>query len=373
MSLLYKLAILPFVYILVTHLLHVFYFAGPSCDSKVMLHGKTVIITGANTGIGRTTAMDMAKRGARVILACRSEKKAAPVVEEIKEKTKNPNVLFMHLDLSSFKSVQKFTDLFLKSEKRLDILINNAGLLTASEDPELNENGIEMSLMVNHLGHFLLTHNLLDLLKKSGTGSRVVAVSSMGHDYANSNAFKDLDNLKIDGFANFVDLPRATFIPTISDLVYPLFQFMWSPAMVRYTNSKLANVLFAKELAKRLKGSGVTTYSLHPGAIMTDFGVDRVSGLDMVGMNRTAYYEMVANLPHFFQPMAFASKTPEEGAQTTICCAVSEEFRDQSGLYYSDCAVREVTRPEWDDDGFSAKFWEWSENLIREAHPIMSP
>ena len=129
MAKLFYLALIPLLLLGATQLLHIFYFGGTFCESRASLLGKTVIVTGANTGIGKTTALDMAARGARVILACRSEKRALPAVEEIVEKTKNSEVLFMKLDLASFSSVQEFSDKFLRNEKRLDILINNAGVI----------------------------------------------------------------------------------------------------------------------------------------------------------------------------------------------------------------------------------------------------
>ena len=361
-------ALFPVLYILITNLLHHFYFAGGFSSSKAVLHGKTVIITGANTGIGKLTAMDLAERGARVILACRSAKRALPVVEEIKAKTKNTEVLFKELDLASFDSIQHFSDDFLKHEERLDILINNAGMMSTSDEPHLTEHGIEITLMVNHLGHMFLTQNLLDLLKKSGPGSRIVSVSSLGHDFANPNAFKDLDNLKIDGAANFVELDRPTFLPRASDFLGVLFKpLMTKPTGIRYANSKLANVLFSKELSNRLAGSGVTTYSLHPGAILTELGVDRSTGKDVFGMDRkNSIIEKLMNLPEFINPFFFPFKTLVEGAQTSICCAVNEELANESGQYYSDCVAQHVYREELSGD-FPSKFWEWSDSLIREA------
>ena len=132
------LAIVPFLIPCVTYLMHILYFAGTYCDSKAMLTGKTVIVTGANTGIGKTTASDMAARGARVILACRNAAKALLALKEILESTKNPNIVFMELDLASLQSVRDFAELFLKKEERLDILINNAGLISSNE-PKLSK------------------------------------------------------------------------------------------------------------------------------------------------------------------------------------------------------------------------------------------
>ena len=190
----------------------------------------------------------------------------------------------------------------------------------------------------------------------------------MGHEWANPNAFKNLNELKVDGLANNVLLERPTFLPRYSDILWHLFRpVVTQPANVRYANSKLANVLFSRELGKRLAGAGVTTYSLHPGCILTDIGVDRNTGKDIFGFERkNAMMEMAAKMPGFFAPLTFAFKTLAEGAQTTICCAVDEELADQSGLYYSDCAEQRVYREELNDK-FTATFWEWSEDVIREA------
>ena len=142
---------------------------------------------------------------------------------------------------------------------------------------------------------------------------------------------------------------------------------LYSSPFIRYVNSKLANVLFLYEVGKRLKGTGVTTYSLHPGAILTDLGVDRISGVDMFGINRNGgLSQMISSLPEFIQPLSFPLKTAAEGAQTTICCAVNEELADESGLYYSDCVPHEVYREELNDE-YTAQFYDWSHDVIREA------
>ena len=345
------LALFPIIYLLVTHLLHVFYFAGEvcKCKSNTKLHGKTVIVTGANTGIGKYTAMDLAARGARVILAGRSAQRTLPVVEEIKRKTGNAQVLFMGLDLASFDSIQRFSEEFLKNEERLNILINNAGMVSTSDEIQLTEDGIEITLMVNHLGHMFLTQNLLNILKKSGPGSRVVTLSSMSHDFANPNAFKNLDDLKVDGAADVVSGE------------WPYSQVIHKSAAMRYTNSKLANVLFSKELSNRLAGSGVTTYSLHPGAIVTELYKD-ISGLG----RKNGIIQTMMDLPEYIKTLTFPFKTMVEGAQTSICCAVNEELASESGQYYSDCVAKHVSRRELYGD-YPAKFWGWSEGLIREA------
>ena len=366
-----KIACVPIIYILLTHMAHVLYFAGTHCKSKASLVGKTVIVTGANSGIGRTTALDLARRGARVIMACRSEKRAAPVVNEIIAETGNKEVIFMELDLSSFRKVNQFTEEFLAKETRLDVLVNNAGMIVSGFDLKNNENGIEMTLMVNHLGPFLLTQNLLGILKKSGPGSRVVTVSSLAVDWANINAFKNLDDLKVDGVADFEAPARPHLLPRPSDILWGLFSIDSLPNFKRYSNSKLANVLFTIELAKRLKGSGVTTYTLHPGAILTDIGIDRDTGKDMFGRIQQRTSKFISDLPSFIQPLSFPLKTFEEGAQTTVCCAVDEDLANESGLYYVDGVPEKIDRSEV-NEVLALKFFDWTEKLVQKTLEEMS-
>ena len=297
--------------------------------------------------------------------------RATPVVQEIIAKTKNEQVLFMQLDLSSFPSVNRFSKEFLEKEKRLDILINNAGMIGAAE-PQQNENGIELTLAVNHLGPFLLTKNLLDLLLKTGPGTRIINVASLAHAFANPAAFQNLDDLTNDGTKgnskefilelrplspNFIidHLPQFVMNSQIDTL-------LTMPAMVRYCNSKLANILFTKELAKRVKSHGILAYSLHPGAIQTEFGIDRQTNQHFDAMGN-----LMMKLPSFLNPFAFFFKTVEGGAQTTICCAVSDKIgMEQSGGYFADCELAPVKRPEMNDE-FAAHFYEWSDGIVRHA------
>uniref|UniRef100_A0A4W4G0H2 Uncharacterized protein n=1 Tax=Electrophorus electricus TaxID=8005 RepID=A0A4W4G0H2_ELEEL len=194
--------------------------AGGGCYSSVRLDGRTVIITGANTGIGKETACDMAKRGARVVMACRDFIKAEKAAAEIQRSTGNVNVVVRQLDLASLISVRKFVHEFITTEDRLDILINNAGVMMCPHS--LTEDGFETQFAVNHLGHFLLTLLLLDVLKRSAP-SRVINVSSIAHKGGKIH-FDDL---------NFNQKPYN--------------------ALVSYRQSKLANVLFTQELSRRTK------------------------------------------------------------------------------------------------------------------------
>ncbi|XP_067255640.1 retinol dehydrogenase 11 [Chanodichthys erythropterus] len=290
--------------------------AGGVCRSKARLDGKTVLITGANTGIGKETAVDMAKRGARVILACRDMGRATKAADEIRKRSGNGNVIVKMLDLASLQSVRALAKDVEQTEERLDILINNAGIMMCPQWQ--TKDGFEMQFGVNHLGHFLLTNLLLDLLKKS-TPSRVVSVSSLAHE--KGKIYFDDINLEKD-----YDPYRS------------------------YRQSKLANVLFTRELAVRLKGTGVTAYSLHPGVIHTELGRHFLPTLPL--------WKRLLFLPFFF-----FVKTPWQGAQTTIYCAVDESLQKTSGLYYSDCAPKEAA-PQGRDDAAARRLWDLSASMV---------
>uniref|UniRef100_A0A670KE54 Dehydrogenase/reductase 13 n=1 Tax=Podarcis muralis TaxID=64176 RepID=A0A670KE54_PODMU len=184
-----------------------------------------------NTGIGKATALDLARRGARVILACRDRRRGESAVYDIRRESGNNEVLFMSLDLASFKSVRAFAAAFLRSEPRLDILINNAGVGSGSQ----SEDGFNLVFQVNHLSHFLLTHLLLERMKQCAP-SRVVVVASKAHQTG-----------KID-FQN-IHKPVEGHLAGFQS----------------YCNSKLANILYTRELANRLEGTNVTCYAVHPG------------------------------------------------------------------------------------------------------------
>ena len=213
------------------------FMAGAACKSKARLNGKTVIITGANTGIGLETAVDLAKRNARVILACRSVERGETAAVEVRKRSGNDNAVFVQLDLASLDSVREFAAKILEEEPRIDILINNAGVM-AIPNRSLTQDGFEMQFGTNHLGHFLLTNLLLDRIKEAPS-ARIVNVSSSGHQRARIN-FNDLN------------LERS----------YGAFE--------AYAQSKLANILFTRKLTKELQGTGVTVNAVHPGLIYTN-------------------------------------------------------------------------------------------------------
>ncbi|XP_037630144.1 dehydrogenase/reductase SDR family member 13-like [Sebastes umbrosus] len=292
-------------------------FRGARCSSSVTLEGKTVIVTGSNTGIGKATALDLAKRGARVILACRNKDKAEAAAFDIRRESGNNQVVFMQLDLASFKSVRSFAETFLKTEPRLDILINNAGVM----GPGHTEDGFGMAFGVNHLGHFLLTNLLLEQLQQCGS-SRVVNVAALLHRLGS------------------IDFP---LLASKKDLVCG--QSTWDNIQA-YCNSKLCNVLFTRELANKLEGTSVTCYSLHPGVIYTEF------------LRNMSLWQRLLVMP--FAKLFFLD--PEGGSQTTLSCALQEGIEPLSGRYFSNCALQQVGA-KGRDDALAKKLWEVSERL----------
>ena len=218
-------------------LLKVFFINGVPCSSRERLDGKTVIITGGNGGIGKETTVDLAQRGARVILACRDLSTGSSAVREIKERSGSENIVLKRLDLASCKSVRDFASQILQEEDQVNILICNAGLMFPPF--QLTEDGFELTFGVNHLGHFLLTNLLLERIKES-TPSRIIVVSSLAH---------------VTGYLDFDDM---------------MWRKRYNPYLA-YCRSKLANVMFARELARRLSDTpGLTVCALHPGTVNTE-------------------------------------------------------------------------------------------------------
>ena len=220
---------------------------GKTCESKARLDGKTVIITGANSGIGIETAIDLAGRKARVILACRSVEKGEKAAVEVREKSGNDDVVFRQLDLASLASVRQFAATVLEEEPRIDILVNNAGVMACPYSK--TEDGFEMQFAVNHLAHFLLTNLLLDRLKEA-TSARIVVVTSTLYKHCPSIRFDDIN----------------------SEKSYPRNSRMCMDPRGCYAHSKLANILFTQALAERLEGTNVTANAISPGMCRSDLG-----------------------------------------------------------------------------------------------------
>ncbi|XP_065363272.1 retinol dehydrogenase 11-like [Calliphora vicina] len=281
---------------------------GPYYTKTYGLEHKVVIITGCNTGIGKEIALDLARRGARVYMACRNYEKCEQARLEIISRTGNPQVFNRSLDLSSLASVRRFVKNFLLQEHHLDILINNAGVLGVKHS--LTSDGFEQHLAVNHLGHFLLTNLLLEALKNSPSG-RIVVVSSIIHFMASINK-EDLQ-----GERNY-------------------------NKMQAYAQSKLCNILFTRKLALLLKGSKVTVNCMHPGVVRTEiWRNDALLGFLNALLSRLLL------------------RSPKGGAQTALYLAIDPGVEGKSGDYYDRMKVAQISTKAKDSE---LAEWLWRES-----------
>jgi len=273
------------------------------------MEGKTCIITGANSGIGKVTAIELAKMNATLVLLCRDKERGESAQKEIIELTGNNNVDLILCDLSSQKEIRNFVAEFKRKYQDLHVLINNAGVMLSKKTQSVD--GFEMNFAVNHLAPFLLTNLLLDMLKKSAP-SRIVNVGSAAHRMG-----------KID----FEDLQRENKKGRLMGL---------------YGSSKLAMTLVSYELSRKLEGSNVTVNVLHPGLINTNLGRDRSSTSQ--GFARK-----------FF-------KTPEVGAETSIFLASSPEVEGITGKYYAKKKAKPSSKESYNEE-YAKKLWEISEKM----------
>jgi retinol dehydrogenase 14 len=273
---------------------------------------KVCLITGATSGIGKATAMGLANMGASVVMVGRDRGKGEAVMAEIKEKSPNASVDLMLADVSSQEQIRRLADEFKEAYPRLDVLINNAGVFRSKR--LTSADGIEMTFAVNHLAYFLLTNLLLDVLEASAP-SRIVNVSSG----AQSNGTIDFDDLQGENK-----------------------EYKGTKA---YSQSKLANVLFTYELARRLEGTGVTANCLHPGAVRTSFGRGS-SGV---------FGFMVRALRPFMI-------SPERGAETSIYLASSPEVDGLSGGYFVKKGEARSSDGSY-DERIARRLWEVSAEL----------
>lgn len=270
---------------------------------------KVAIVTGANSGMGLETTIGLVNKNVKVIMLCRSKIRGEAALQKVKAITGKENVDLMLCDLSSIKSIDDFVATFFSKYHHLDLLINNAGVVTIKRQETVD--GFEMMLGVNHLGHFHLTKQLLAALKASAT-ARIVIVSSGAHKW---------------GKMDFAD---------------PFFKKGFNVAK-GYGRSKLANLLFMKGLHERLAHTNVTVNALHPGAVATNIGVDRETGFGG---------KVVKLLVPFF-------KTAEQGAETAIYLATSPDVEGISGEYYIDKKKAHVSKRA-SDPQLIEHFWRWS-------------
>ncbi|XP_033102140.1 retinol dehydrogenase 11-like [Anneissia japonica] len=299
--------------ILFSFLIGVYYYyvkVADRCNCQTSLIGKTVVITGANTGIGKETAFELAKRGAKVILACRNQEKGENAAKDIRATTNNPHVVCRVLDLASFQSIRNFAEGLQKQEDRLDILVNNAGVV--NDGSSQTEDGYDLVFGVNHLGHFLLTNLLLQKLKESSP-SRIINVSSDAYQMTRLN-FDNLNQNK--------------------------------GRISSYSHSKLANVVFTKELSRRLKNTEVTAYSLHPGCIDTD-----------IKRNWSPFLKFMTPIIKFW-----ILKSANDGSQTSVHCAIADNISHLSGGYFKGCKVQKIS-PHAADETSGRRLWEISEKM----------
>ncbi len=273
---------------------------------------KVCLITGATAGIGRAAAAGLAELGATVVLVGRDLEKTTAAVEQIRAQTGNEEVSFLLADLSSQQAVRQLAEDFKARFQRLDVLVNNAGSLMLSRQESVD--GVEMTLALNHLSYFLLTNLLLDALKSSAP-SRIVNVASDAHQNAHLD-FDDLQSQK--GYGGY----KA------------------------YGRSKLANLLFTYELARRLEGTGVTANSLHPGLVATSFMATNN------GLRGRVY--------NFF--LKRIGRSVEDGARTIVYLAASSDVEGVSGGYFMDEGLVDSSQDTYDKDG-SKRLWEESEAL----------
>ncbi len=286
--------------------------------SDQQMNGKVVLVTGANSGIGGVTALELAKKGAFVVIVGRNREKTRVTASEIRLKSSSPSVDCLIADLSSMNQIRQLAGEFRKRYNRLDVLVNNAGAIFAQR--HVTDDGYEMTFALNHLANFLLSNLLLDVLKNSAP-ARIVNVSSKAHQ----RAHLDFDDLQTTHYS------------------YGGFK--------AYGRSKLANIMFTYELARRLEGSGVTANALHPGGVNSGFGKNN-GGVMKLAMRAVNRFQL----------------TSEQGARTSIFLASSPEIEGVSGQYFVDCTPAYSSADSY-DTAAQKRLWEVSEELTSLAHP----
>jgi NAD(P)-dependent dehydrogenase (short-subunit alcohol dehydrogenase family) len=279
------------------------------------MQGRICLITGGTNGIGKSTAQALARMGATVVIVGRNAQKTAGVVAEIRAASGNQNVDSLLADLSSQQEVRNLADEFKRKYSQLHVLLNNAGAVFMQR--QLSVDGIEMTFAFNHLAYFLLTNLLLDTLKASAP-ARIINVSSDAH----ASGKIEFDNLQ----GEQVFSSRA------------------------YGNSKLANILFTNELARRLEGTGVTVNALHPGFVATGFG---------------------KNNPGFLMKIVRAAvpliaRSPEKGAETSVYLATSPSVEGVTGKYFYNAQAIPAA-PQAADRAVAQKLWDVSAGLVHLA------
>lgn len=283
------------------------------------MQGRTVVITGGNSGVGKATAVALATAGAATVITSRHEERGREAVADIRRLSGSDEVDLVVFDLADLASVRRGAEQVLDRCPRIDVLVNNAGLVQSERTETVD--GFEATFGINHLGPFLLTRLLTDRLVESAP-ARVVTVASTAHQAAR----RGLD---------FDDLQTTRHYR----------------GMQAYSRSKLANVLFTAELARRLAGTGVTANCLHPGTVATGFARDHdAKGFLAFGVK-------------VIRPFIL---TPEQGARTSVYLATAPEVADVTGQYFVKCRVRTPSPPA-QDEAAAVLLWSVSEDLVDRA------
>lgn len=276
-----------------------------------LMDGKVCIVTGATSGIGQITALELAKMGASVVAVGRNAQKGAATLEMIKRQSASETVEFLQADLSSQQSIRQLVQAYSDKYDRLHVLVNNAGAVYSKR--QTSTNGIEMTIALDHLGPFLLTELLLPLLKRSAP-ARIVTVSSRVHAR---------------GHIHFDDLQGEKHYA----------------ALQAYSQAKLANILFTYELARQLQGTGVTANCVAPGKVATNFGIDNGGPAAL-----------------FAKATRFLARSPEKGAETSIYVASSPFIEGVTGKYFFDKMEKQSSKESYDEE-IARKLWEVSARL----------
>ena len=276
------------------------------------LDGKIAIVTGANSGMGMATVEALSDKGATVIMLCRSEERGKEAILKLTE-NKERNLDLILCDLGDYESIRNFAKAVKEKYDHIDILVNNAGFI--SLDRQETKEGLERQFGINHIGHFLLTKELLELM---GKGSRIVNVASGAHKTGKIH-FDDINLTK-----------RFNVIKA-------------------YSQSKLANVLFTRELARRVADRGITVNCCHPGAVATNIGIDRDTGFGKT---------ITGLLKPFFQ-------TPMEGARTAIFLASDKSVENITGGYFYKCKIAKSSKRS-KSKKLAKKLFELSEKLVSD-------
>ncbi|MFX0075796.1 MAG: SDR family oxidoreductase [Candidatus Hermodarchaeota archaeon] len=278
---------------------------------NIDLSNRTCIITGANSGIGKATTFALARMGASIVMLCRDKQKGENALKEIKDNTGNQSIELMIADLLDHDSIRLFAQNYKSTHDKLHILINNAGIM--KKERETNNLGHETTFATNHLGHFLLTNLLLEMLQSSAP-ARIINVSSGSH----KRGKLDFSNLML-------------------EQKYGRFK--------AYNNSKLANIMFTYELARRLESSGVTVNVVHPGAARTNFGRE--------------FSERTRKFLKLFKRFTI---TAEEGAKSSIFLASSPKVENVTGKYWFKCKQVKSSKYSY-NTRIQKRLWDVSKDL----------